>query len=106
MSINTTWHPFTDSEIEKAPMLDGVYGLYDGSETIYFGRGEGEEGIKDRLKRHKAGSEGRCTQGATSFNWETCFNPSQREAELLAEYKSLYGKLPRCNDVTPSYSNF
>ena len=106
MSINTPWRPFIDSEIEKAPILDGVYGLYDGSETIYYGKGEGEEGIKGRLKWHKAGHGGSCTQRATSFNHEACLKPSQREVELLTEHKRLYGKLPRCNDVTPSYSNF
>ena len=106
MFINSTFHQFTDDEIDKAPTLDGVYGLYDGSEILYYGKGEGEEGIRDRLKWHKAGRGGACTQKATSFNYETCFNPSQREGELLVEHKKLYGKLPRCNDVTPSYSNF
>ena len=106
MGINTVWRPFTDNEIGKAPILDGVYGLYDGSDTIYFGKSEGERGIRSRLEWHKAGHGGSCTQKATSFNCETCFNPSQREAELLAKYKGLYDKLPRCNDVTPSYSNF
>ncbi len=106
MSIKTVWRPFTDSEIEKAPILDGVYGLYDGSEAIYYGKGEGKEGIRVRLEWHKAGHGGSCTQKATAFNYETCFNPSQRETELLAEHKRLYGKLPRCNDITPSYSNF
>jgi len=106
MFIDSSFHQFTDDEIDKAPILDGVYGLYDRSDVIYFGKGEGENGIRNRLERHKAGYEGTCTQKATSFNYETCFNPSQREAELLNEYKKLYGKLPRCNDITPSYSNF
>ena len=102
MGITTSSHPFIDSEIERAPTLDGVYGLYNYSETVYYGKGEGQDGIRARLKWHKSGQGGSCTQGATSFNYETCFNPSQREAELLNEYKKLHGKLPRCNDVTPS----
>ena len=29
MLINTAWHLFIDSQIKEAPILDGVYGLYD-----------------------------------------------------------------------------
>ena len=101
MGIDAPFHSFTDEEVNSATILNGVYALYDGSETIYFGKGEGAEGIRDRLKAHKAGYEGNCTKGATYFNYETCFNPSQRESELLQEYKSLWGKLPRCNGVMP-----
>ena len=102
MSINTPLHQFVDDEIEKAPNLGGVYALYDDIETIYIGKGEGVEGIRERLKKHKAGHEGSCTQNATHFNCETSFNPSQRESQLIQEYKSLWGRLPRCNDITPS----
>lgn len=101
MGIDAPFHFFNDDGINNAPILDGVYGLYDGSDTIYFGKGEGAEGIRGRLKRHKAGYEGYCTKNADYFNYETCFTPSQRERELLQEYERLWGKLPRCNDVIP-----
>jgi len=106
MFINTPFIDFNDAEISVATTLSGVYGLHDGSEVIYFGKGEGAEGIRGRLKRHKAGDEGYCTQGATYFNVEVCPNPSRREVELLTEYKNLWGKLPRCNDFIPSYSSW
>lgn len=99
--IDTPFHVFNDKEINGAPILDGVYGLYDGSETIYVGKGEGLDGIRGRLRRHKEGYEGYCTKSATYFNYETYFNPSQRERELLQEYMRLWGRLPRCNDIMP-----
>jgi len=101
MSIDAPFHHFTDEEINSTTTLDGVYGLYDSPETIYIGKGEGAGGIWGRLKAHKAGYEGSCTQGATYFNYETHHNPSARERELLEEHKRLWGKLPRCNDVMP-----
>ncbi|MDH5695236.1 MAG: GIY-YIG nuclease family protein [Dehalococcoidia bacterium] len=106
MSIDASFHSFTDAEINNATILDGVYALYDGSETIYIGKGEGAEGIRGRLKRHKAGYEGNCTKQATYFNYETNFNPLKRESELLQEYKRLWGKLPRCNEVMPDKSTW
>ena len=101
MGIDAPFHSFTDEEITNAPILNGVYALYDGSTTIYIGKGEGTEGIRGRLKAHKAGYEGNCTNQATYFNYETHISPSQRETELLQEYKRLWGKLPRCNEVMP-----
>jgi hypothetical protein len=104
MGINTPFHNFTDDEIRQAPIYDGVYALYESSTTIYIGKGEGQEGIRGRLIAHKEGYEGECTRYADYFNYEPVFNPSQREAELLQEYKLLWGKLPRCNDIMPTWS--
>ena len=101
MSIDAPFQLFRDEEIGNATTLDGVYGLYDGSETIYYGKGTGAEGIKGRLKAHKAGYEGSCTRNATYFNYETHSNPSARERELLQEHQRIWGKLPRCNNVIP-----
>jgi hypothetical protein len=104
MGIKTDWHIFTDEEIAKAPISNGVYGLYEISgkpATIYFGKGEGLYGIKGRLQSHKAGNEGTCTKSADYFNYETCYDPSARERELIEEHKKIWGKLPRCNEVMP-----
>jgi hypothetical protein len=104
MGIDAPFQLFNDEDIEKAPTLDGVYGLYDGPETIYIGKGEGIEGIRGRLKAHKAGHEGECTKEAMYFNYEIHHNPSQREAELIHEYQRIWGRSPRCNDVTPDWT--
>jgi hypothetical protein len=101
MSIDAPFHVFTDDEIEKATILNGVYALYDDKETIYIGKGEGKEGIRAQLRSHKVGYEGECTKDAKYFNYEACLNPQQRESELLHEYKKLWDKLPLCNDVMP-----
>ena len=103
MCINSLLRPFIDSEIDITIPLDGVYGLYDGSEVIYFGKVDGIGGIRGCLKRHKGGYEGECTQRATHFNYEVCSNPSRRETELLAEHLRLFWKLPRCNSSVPHH---
>ena len=95
------FRPFTDVEIDIATALNGVYALYDGSEAIYIGQGKGAEGIKGRLKSHKAGYEGHCITQATHFNYEICPSPPLREAALLREHITIWEKLPRCNDVIP-----
>ncbi|MFC2069290.1 hypothetical protein ACFLTP_09855 [Chloroflexota bacterium] len=105
MGINAPFYPFTDNGIEMATTLDGVYCLYDGSETIFIGKGEGEEGIQGRLKLHQAGFESYCTMRATYYNYEICSDPYHLEIELLTEHKNLFGKLPRCNNIIQSYSN-
>jgi hypothetical protein len=101
VSIDTPFQPFTDTEIDIATNLNGVYALYDGSEAIHYGKGGGAEGIKGHLKSHKAGYEGQCTTQATYFNYEICSNPPQREAALIREHITIWEKLPRCNDVVP-----
>lgn len=101
MSIGGDWQSFTDEEIAKATILNGVYELHQGSDLIYIGKGEGPEGIRGRLKSHKAGYEGSCTKQAQYFNYETCIDASARERKELQEYQSIYGKLPRCNEVMP-----
>ena len=103
MGIGSTWYSYITREIKKAPISDGVYALYQGSEIIYYGKGEGFNGIRGRLEAHKAGYEGSCTMNADYFNYEICSNPAKRERELLQEYKNKNGKLPRCNDLMPNF---
>ncbi len=101
MTISDDWYTFSDENIGRSPTGDGIYALYDGEETIYIGKGEGENGIRARLQAHKRGDEGTCTQQATTYRREVLDNPSARETELLQEYKRIHGKLPRCNDIMP-----
>lgn len=102
MSIQGDLFDFTDDNLDKAPDSGGVYALYRGSTLIYIGRSKGETTtIRSRLKDHKAGREGPCTQSADGYRREPCTNPVTRERELLQEYQNAYSKLPRCNEVMP-----
>ena len=95
MPISSAKYDFSASNIERTPDRQGVYGLYQGGDTIYFGRGTS---IRDRLRSHHRGTEGRCTQSASLFNWEETGRPISREKDLLEEYQRQHGRLPRCND--------
>ena len=102
MSIQGDIYEFTDNNLDKAPDSGGVYALYNGSTLIYIGRSKGgTTSIRSRLKDHKAGRDGRCTQSADHYRREPCTNPMTRERELLEEYKNSNSKLPRCNEVMP-----
>lgn len=99
MPITKTLHPFTDQEIDNAPDSQGVYALYEGKEATYYG--SSDVSIRDRLRAHKSGNEGRCTQGAAEFNSEYAADPLAREKELLEDHKRVFGKLPKCNALIP-----
>lgn len=94
MPISGIKYGFTSSNVQNAPDRQGVYGLYLG-DTIYYGRGTS---IRDRLRSHHSGTEGRCTQSANLFNWEETSRPMSREKELLEEYERQHGRLPQCNE--------
>lgn len=102
MAITTTKYSFSKTIIETyAPDSSGVYGLYDQfHNVIYYGKSD--VSVKDRLLSHFSGNEGRCTQSATYFNFESPAypNPIKREEELLQEHRKIYGELPKCNDVS------
>lgn len=92
-------YSFTKENVGKSPDVAGVYALYDGDVTIYFGRAQGGAvTIRSRLQDHYAGREGKCTQGASHYRREETTNAAAREVELLEEYKRTYGRLPRCNE--------
>ena len=93
MPITTKKYQFTVSNI-NAYVSDhmGVYGLYDPISTVIY-YGKTETSIKKRLQSHFSGTEGKCTQGATYFNFERHFNPVYRERQLLDQHKRLYGRL-------------
>ena len=90
---------FTEKNVNNAPDEAGVYALYDGDETIYYGRATGDTvTIRSRLQDHFAGREGDCTKQATDYRRETTTRAVSREKELLEEYERINRKLPRCNE--------
>jgi len=101
MVISGDRYTFSQGNVDKSPTGKGVYALYDGSITIYIGKGAGENGIRERLQSHKRGDEGICTKNASEYRREVCTNPATRERQELEAYKKANYKLPRCNDVMP-----
>ena len=98
MPIRGNKYRFTDKNISNSPTDIGVYVLYEHRELIYIGKGDGMNGIKSRLRAHKRGDEGRCTQRATSYRRERHRDPSAREVYLLEEFYKRHSRLPRCNE--------
>ena len=93
---------FTRSMVEGAPAERGVYALWENEELIYYGRASSSViTIQFALLEHLAGRAGACTGRATHYGWEITFDPVAREAELLAEYKVAFKRLPRCNEAVP-----
>ncbi|OAI50671.1 hypothetical protein AYO46_09575 [Betaproteobacteria bacterium SCGC AG-212-J23] len=79
-----------------APANAGVYALWDDEELVYYGRAQGGDvTIRSRLLDHL---EGRLSATrASHYSWELCEDPAAREAELLAEYRRIFGRPPRFN---------
>ena len=103
MPLDQCRFDFDNLNLSVAPEQPGVYALYiDGEieETIYYG--SSTVSIRERLKDHKSGSDGPCTQQATHYNYELgMVDPVAHEGQLLLEYKRINGRLPRCNSVIP-----
>jgi len=95
--INGTKLPFSPLSFVLVPDALGVYALWDESDLIYYGQGQ----LRTRLQAHHSGSQGPCTKGATTFQYEQTIFAVSRERELIQEYVDLYRVLPRCNDVMP-----
>ncbi len=90
---------FTRSMVEGAPADPGVYALWEDEELIYYGRASSSTiTIQFALLEHLSGRAGPCTGRATHYGWEITVDPVAREAELLAEYKATFKRLPRCNE--------
>ena len=80
--------------ISGAPDDAGVYTLWNGNEVVYYGRTEGQGStIRSRLLDHYYEAANR----PTHYSWEVCADPAAREAELLREHRSTFGRLPRNN---------
>jgi len=91
-------YAFNATMIAGAPPDPGVFALWENDELIYYGRAAGSlKSIQFALLEHLAGRAGPCTHRATHYGWEITLDPAAREAELLAEYKAAFNRLPRCN---------
>jgi excinuclease UvrABC nuclease subunit len=92
----------TPQNLGKVPDRAGVYKLYSSRGIIYIGRSSGgKTTIKDRLKSHYSGYEGRCTKHFSYFRYAQTTADKRYEEELLNDYKKRYGKYPCCNDRKP-----
>ena len=100
MPVGGGRYRFTRSMVEGAPADPGVYALWENEELIYYGRASSSAiTIQFALLEHLAGRAGPCTERATHYGWEITFDPVAREAELLAEYRAAFKRLPRCNEA-------
>jgi len=93
MPIAAPHYRFSSIIAQGAPEQPGVYALWHEEEMIYLGRAAS---IRQRLLDHLQRSTP-CTVDATHYTWELALRPEAREAELLEQFRSRYGRLPRCN---------
>jgi hypothetical protein len=84
-------YKFTRTVLQGAPEEPGVYALWDGDELVYYGRAIDGGTIRAQLLVHLERTH------ATHYSWEVCPDPATREAELLRDYRRLYGRAPREN---------
>lgn len=101
MPIAGPRYRFNASMVDGAPEERGVYGLWDGEDLIFVGRSRGALTIQHALREHLSGDACPCTSRATHYAWELCFEPAEREAELLAAFKAQFRRMPRCNAEQP-----
>lgn len=100
MPIQGPRHLFTAKGIADAPKEGGVFILWDGEEAIYIGRtGAAPQTLHAALADHCDGAYGTCTQFATHYSFEIMARPAPREQELMEEFGSAHGRLPRCQSV-------
>jgi hypothetical protein len=97
MPIASPRYAFNATMVSGAPPDPGVFALWEREELIYYGRALGEgTTIQSRLREHLERGD-RCTSRATHYGWEISSNPRSREVELLREFETSHGRLPRCN---------
>lgn len=96
MPIVKRWSSFRKERVKEISNVCGVYEMAGRSkDVIYIGEGK----LRDRLLAHVTnGSDP--IPGASYFRYETTGSKTrceQRQNALLAEYKRVYGLLPRFN---------
>lgn len=90
-----TLSSFTSWAVNSVPESEGVYQLFDsGKSLIYIGR---SDNLRRRLTEHLNTTD-TCIKSAAYFTYEVTWRSTQREQELLEQYKRLHGRYPRCND--------
>jgi len=89
-------YKFPRTVLQGAPEEPGVYALWDGDELVYYGRAIDGGTIRAQLLVHLERTH------ATHYSWEVCPDPATREAELLRDYRRLYGRAPRENAAKAS----
>ena len=93
MPIAAPHYRFSSIIAQGAPEQAGVYALWHDDEMIYLGHATSiRKSLLDHLQRSDA-----CAGDATHYTWELALRPEAREAELLEQYRSRYGRLPRCH---------
>jgi hypothetical protein len=98
MAITGKKYTFSKKNVDKAPNLPGVFGLYEGDVLIFIGQAKGGKlTIRTCLQLQEAGLDGSCPAKVTTYRREECPNPVIRQGELLKEYQEKHGKLPRFN---------
>ena len=92
------WLAFNEFDIGSAPTTSGVYCLRRGGEMTYYGKAEGERGIRGRLLDHFSGSEGECTEASSGYCYRECDDPEEVVVHMIVRYVEEHGKPPTCND--------
>lgn len=95
MPLRSPRQRFTSWQIAGAPQQRGVYVLWEKEEAIYVGATRGDSTLRSCLQEHYARRQR--PHDASHFNCEICPDPAGREAELLAEFRIVNSRLPRCN---------
>jgi hypothetical protein len=86
--------PFLPYTIEAAPLNQGVYGLWQAGELIFVGATDDSTSLRQCLKEH---SQSEPRLALDHYSWEVSDDPQTRKLEVLAQFQSRYGRLPRLN---------
>jgi hypothetical protein len=92
--------PFLDYTIEAAPLNQGVYGLWQAGELIFVGATDDRTSLRQCLQEH---SKTEPRLALDHYSWEVSDDPQTRKLEVLEQFHSRYGRLPRLN-MAPIHS--
>src|SRR5207237_4160276 len=70
MPIHSSRIRFRDDFMALVLPAAGVYALWDGDALTLYVWADERTGLRERLRAHKRGGEGPCTQNATHFQFE------------------------------------
>lgn len=94
------WWAFSDTLVSLDRDEPGVYEFADtAGEIVYIGS---SNQLKRRLKEHLGENTTSCIKrNAAKYRIEYTASYITRERELIASFRLVNGKLPRCNSVQP-----